>query len=363
MTRPTKSLPVGDTAGFTTANLVAFLRTPDAYARQTAHVEVRETHMSWVFLTEDRVYKLKKPVRFSFLDFSTLAARETSCRDEVRLNRRLAPDVYLGAVPITGTIGRRLELGGTGPVVDWLVEMRRLPPAEMLDRAVQDGTVTAMQIDRLGGLLTQFFRRAQRAATSPQAYVAHFRRQNAENRRLLCDRRFGLATEQAKPILDRLQSIVVRAPDWLQEPARHDRIIDGHGDLRPEHVCLSDPPVIIDCLEFNRTLRLVDPFDEIAFLGLECEMLGASWIGRHLLARCAKALGTRPPDRLIAFYTAIRACLRARLAVAHLLDPAPRAPDRWLPLAMRYLEIADAACLKLPLPEARRSTRFRDDDG
>lgn len=338
---------------FSTADLVAFLSSPKAYAADTARVEVRETHMSWVFLTADRAYKLKKPVRFPFLDFGTRAARGASCREEVRLNRRLAPDVYLDVVRIAWEGGRRLRLGGTGPAVDWLVEMRRLAPDLMLDAAIEAGTVTEVRIDRVAALLTRFFRDAAKADVAPEAYIAQFDRQNAENRRLLSDRRFDLPRAPTAAVLDRLQRVIAGAPDWLQEPARQGRIIDGHGDLRPEHVCLSEPPAIIDCLEFNRALRLVDPFDEIAFLGLECALLGAPWIGRRVLTHCKASLGLSPPAPLMAFYTAVRACLRARLAAAHLLDAAPREPERWLPLAQRYLAIAERAAVNLPLPKDR----------
>lgn len=109
-----------------TAEKVAFLRTPAAYPTHPRRVDVIETHMSWVFLAGDRVYKLKKPVHYPFLDFRTLASREFHCREEVRLNRRLAPHVYLGVVPLTQDHGGALALGGGGEVVDWLVEMRRL---------------------------------------------------------------------------------------------------------------------------------------------------------------------------------------------------------------------------------------------
>jgi aminoglycoside phosphotransferase family enzyme len=108
-------------------------------------------------------------------------------------------------------------------------------------------------------------------------------------------------------------------------------------------VCLLQPPVVIDCLEFNAALRQVDPFDELAFLGLECELAGAEWIGPRLIDGCAAALGERPDRSLLALYTAYRALLRARLALAHLLEPQPRTPERWQPLARRYMARARVA--------------------
>jgi aminoglycoside phosphotransferase family enzyme len=120
-------------------------------------------------------------------------------------------------------------------------------------------------------------------------------------------------------------------------------IVDGHGDLRPEHICFADPIAIFDCLEFNSELRQVDPFDELAYLGLESAQLQAPPLGPKIIAKVADRLDESPPHRLLSLYTAWRAVLRARLAVAHLLDPAPRRPERWEPLASRYLHLAEQA--------------------
>jgi aminoglycoside phosphotransferase family enzyme len=114
-------------------------------------------------------------------------------------------------------------------------------------------------------------------------------------------------------------------------------VLDGHGDLRPEHICLLHPPVAIDCLEFNPQLRQVDPFDELAYLALECAVAGAPWVGDRVLRGCAAALQDHPAPALIHLYTAHRALLRARLAMAHLLDAAPRTPTKWAPQASLYV--------------------------
>jgi aminoglycoside phosphotransferase family enzyme len=124
-------------------------------------------------------------------------------------------------------------------------------------------------------------------------------------------------------------------------------VLDGHGDLRPEHVCLLAPPVVIDCLEFNAQLRQTDPFDELAYLSLECDLLGAPWIGPRLVSGCAAALGDAPAPALLQLYTAYRALVRARLCMAHLLDTHPRTPEKWPPLASRYIACALAALANL----------------
>jgi aminoglycoside phosphotransferase family enzyme len=346
-----------------TREKVGFLSSPAAYPASVRDVEVKETHMSWVFLAGERVYKLKKPVKYPFLDFSTLEAREADCREEVRLNRRLAPDVYLGVVPLTLGADGRLALRGKGAPVDWLVALRRLPAEKMLDEAIAQGTVSQGLIGAVADLLARFYRAAEPAGVTPREYAAQFAREQEKNHSLLTDKRFELPQTALNAVLSGIEAAIADQPDLLTSRARDGRIVDGHGDLRPEHVCLSDPPVIIDCLEFNRSFRLVDPFDELAFLGMECERLGTRWIGEALIARCADLLGDRPPPRLLAFYTAYRACLRARLTLAHLIEPDSREPAKWLPLAASYLAIAERACLTLRPREARPASLPRGSAG
>ncbi len=147
----------------------------------------------------------------------------------------------------------------------------------------------------------------------------------------------------AAQAIRQLQTALVQHEADLGRRALAGRIVDGHGDLRPEHVCLLYPPVVIDCIEFSAALRQVDPFDELAFLAMECRMAGAGWIGERLTEGCARALGDRPPRTVLQIYAAHRALVRARLSLAHLLDPMPRTPERWAPQARRYVIQAQLA--------------------
>jgi aminoglycoside phosphotransferase family enzyme len=264
----------------------------------------------------------------------------------VRLNRRLAPDVYLGVVPLTKEHDKRLALAGRGDVVDWLVEMRRLPEELMLDRVILDHTIKrdhgSRQIGAVADVLIAFYRSTPPADLSPSSYVQQFAREHAITEEVLSDPRFDLNREQLSHALNRVRHGLKEDAAILEDRVREGRVVEGHGDLRPEHVCLTDPPVIIDCLEFRRALRLVDPFDELTFLALECARLDAGWIGERLIERCADGLGERPSTSLLEFYWSYRACLRARLAVAHLLEPDLREPWKWVPLANRYLELAQS---------------------
>ncbi|HET9024435.1 MAG TPA: hypothetical protein VFN64_07655 [Burkholderiaceae bacterium] len=328
-----------------TEDKVRFLASPAAHGGVPP--DVVETHMSWLFAAGDRVLKLKKPVRTEFLDFSTVALREFNCGEEVRLNRRLAPAVYDGVVPLVARGDGTLVIGpaADAETVDWLVAMRRLPAARMLDVAIRAGTVSPADIDRLGARLARFFREARRVRMSGDDYRGRFDALQAVNRSVLTLPRF--ASLDAAPMLDAVDVARGRHAAALHDRAEGGHVREGHGDLRPEHIALDGIPVVIDCLEFNAHLREVDPFDELAFLGLECRLLGAPWIEPRLVALVAQSLDDAPVPAVMALYTAHRALLRARLSAAHLLDPHPRRPEHWLPQAARYLAEARAELSRL----------------
>ncbi len=340
----------------TLADKVAFLGRPSAYDPAPDSVTPRETHMSWVFLAGDRVYKLKKPVRFPYLDFSTLARREAACRAELRLNRRLAPDVYLDVVALTLRDGA-LSLGGDGPPVDWLVVMQRLDERCTLERLIGERRLTVAHIDRVAQTLAQFYRAAQPVFLSPAVHLHDWRKSFDDNKRVLLDPRFGLPAGLVYDI-DRMQRRFLQARGAaIAARLRHRRVVDSHGDLRPEHIFLGDRVSIIDCLEFNDRLRINDPVDEIAFLSLECERLGAPDAGDYLWRRMKHLLRDGPVDELFAFYRCHRATLRARLAIAHLYEEHPRTPEKWPRLCRQYLGIAARSARQLEKMLRRPSGR------
>lgn len=329
----------------TTEEKVRFLSSPNAYVGRPA-VSVIETHMSWVFLAGNRAYKFKKPVRYPFLDFTTLERRHANCEAELRLNRRLAPLVYRRLVALHLTPPDGLSLGGTGTVVEWLIEMERLPEADMLHRRLMTGSLRTDAIVRVGDTLGRFYAGARPQRRSGAAYLAHLRTESAVNRRLLLRLTCPIPWARSWNLLGRVDALLAEFAPAIADRARRGWIVEGHGDLRPEHVCLTAMPQIFDCLEFDRRMRLLDPYDEVNYLGLECEFLGAPWI-RPLLLDVVDTHLRRPPERrLLATYGAFRAVLRARICLAHLLDQTPMEPDRWPEEARRYLDIAERECVK-----------------
>jgi len=323
-----------------------FLQAPPSYGASVTQVECLETHMSWVFLVDQLVYKLKKPVCFPFLDFTTLKAREFYCREEIRLNARMAPGVYCGVVALqwnqdTLALVPDALLPAPGKTVDWLVLMRKLPLQRTLHQLIEKHRLTPSELSAVVELLAAFYRAAPRIALGENDYLARFQYEQASNREVLLRPQFQL--RDAALAMDRFDAALALVADLLRARASGLRIVDGHGDLRPEHVFLLQPPAIIDCLEFNPQLRQLDPFAEIAYLSLECSMAGAPWVGPFLVQGLADALNDQAPPALLDFYKARSALLRARLAMAHLLDPQPRLPLKWAPLAARYVTQALAA--------------------
>jgi aminoglycoside phosphotransferase family enzyme len=332
---------------------VAFLSRASSYPDHPRAVEAIETHMAWVFLTTRRAYKLKKPVRYEFLDFSSLEARRRDCEAEVRLNRRLARSVYLDVVPLTVESDGSLALHGRGAPIEWLVKMQRLPRNRMLDEAIRAGTWHAADIERVFTELARFYAASKPESMTADRYARRFRDDIDANR---CEL-IGMADpaaprEQVTRIADaQLRWLDRHAPVLAQRPERG-RIIEAHGDLRPEHVVLTDPPVIIDCLEFNRAFRILDPLDEIAFFTIECERLGAARIGAIALNVYTRIAGDTAPTGLCGFYESFRALLRAKIALWHLRDDHIVDRARWRANTAAYLALAERRRLNPGTPRS-----------
>lgn len=319
---------------------VALFKEPRTYPEPPREIVSIETHMSWVFLTDKYAYKMKKPVHYPYLDFSTLDAREWNCREEFRLNQRLAPGVYLGVVPLCWQASDVVRLEGEGTAVEWLVKMRRLPAARMLDRMIEKHDVTPAAIRGLAELLVAFYRESPTIVLNAAAHRAQYRTAIELNRNILSRPQHELPAALVAKVHAALSRTVDDAAELFDQRVRAGKIVEGHGDLRPEHVCLEAHPIVFDRLEFNRDLRIIDPVEELAFLSMECERLGAPFVGEILLDVYARITGDAPPKALLDFYMAHRACIRARLAALHTVDAPPATWPKWNAAAAVYLELA-----------------------
>ncbi|WP_158888106.1 AAA family ATPase [Amycolatopsis anabasis] len=271
----------------------------------TEFAAVRETHSGVVFLVGDRAYKLKKPVELGFLDFRTPERRLAACRRELELNRRLAPDVYLGIAELSGVDGCPDEP---------LLVMRRMPDDRRLSALVRAGVSTIDVIERLARLIAAFHASADRRKEI-----------SAEGGRDALRDRWTASFDQVRPlgvlepaVAERIERLAL---DFLAgRRALFDRriatgrIVDGHGDLLADDIfCLDDGPRVLDCLEFDDRLRWVDGLDDIAFLAMDLEHLGAEKLAEHLLDRYAEFAADPAPSSLRHHYLAYRAFVRAKV--------------------------------------------------
>ena len=323
-------------------------------------VEVIETHCALVFLAGDGVWKMKKPITLPHLDYALLDARETACREELRLNRALAGDVYRRVLALVRGPDGRLALtpeppGKDAQTVDWLVQMRRLPVAHLLDHRLGSGPPPTLdEIERVVARMVRFYETAPRPASAGLGYLIRWRREGQVNATHLETMRGFLNGDYDPALGHAALRLIWSCGDEILTRAAQGLIVDAHGDLRPEHVCLTDPPVIFDRLEFDPLLRLADPYDEFNHLGLACAELGAPWIRAALLTGLRSAGMPPPSPRLLAAYGVNRCLARARLAIDHMRDPDMRTPWKW-PRQARSL-LALAGHLLAETPAARNET-------
>jgi aminoglycoside phosphotransferase family enzyme len=318
-----------------------FLLRPESYPDRPGHVDTIETHMSWVFLTDRYAYKLKKPVQYDFLDLRSIEARRQDAEDEISLNTRLAPEIYLERLPLTRDARGTLGIDGEGEAVDWLVKMRRLPIEQMLDHTIRQGTTEAAAVKRAAVMLAEFYRTALPIKMLDNEYIEKFKINVTANLKELSDPKYQLPKELISKISTAQFAFLQNESALLAQRVRAGKIIEAHGDLRPEHIWLGPQPVVIDCLEFKREYRILDTADELAFLAMECEHLAAPWVGQMFFEAYREVTGDQPAEKLLHFYKSYRATLRAKITIWHLKDAEVREPSKWIRLAKEYLHLAE----------------------
>lgn len=286
--------------------------------------EVVHTHASVVVLLQNYVYKLKKPVDLGFLDYSTLERRQAMCFAEVELNRRLAPEVYLGVVPISYRDGR-ITTGGDGEVLEYAVQMRRLPEDATLRRRVHDGTVTPEMLERIGRRLAAFHGEARRAPDVSRWGRFEIVSENCRDNLTALAGHAGEVAPRAE--LERLaaatESELAAQRARIERRAAASAPCETHGDLRLEHVYFWPTPddlSIIDCVEFSERFRCADPVSDVAFLAMDLQAHGA-WSGAETLLDAYFAASRDADGRaLVPLYLSYRSAVRAKVRAMQAAD-------------------------------------------
>lgn len=286
---------------------------PDFYPHRPRRVEVIQTHISYVFLADSEVYKVKKAVRLPFLDFSTLARRHHFCRQEIALNRRLAAEVYVGVVGIApASSGYQLTTEEDPTVIEYAVHMRRLPEDRILSHLLDRNEVTFEMIDSLVDRLVEFHRNARTddeiIANGAPERIRDVMENSFETVRRFRGRTIVAADDEA---LQRFcREFLEQHQVLLRRRQTEHRIRDCHGDLHAEHVCFADPLAIFDCIEFNERFRYCDVASEIAFLSMDLDFHRRSDLSERFVSRYADRAGDPDLSDLVPFYACHRAYVR-----------------------------------------------------
>lgn len=324
--------------------LIAVLCNAACYPHAVSRIEVIETHISWVILTGGYAYKIKKPVSLGFLDFSTLAARRGYCEEELRLNQRLAPDLYEAVVPITGSPDCPV-IGGNGSAFEYAVKMREFAQSALASRLLADGALGATHIDAFAVRIAGFHAQTGVAAHgspygSPDAVIEPARENFAQLERLLTD-----AADQARSAGMRAWTEREFQARWAQFEARHRQgcVRECHGDLHLGNVVMLDGALTpFDCIEFNPALRWIDVMSEVAFLAMDLADRQRSDLAARFVNAYLETSGDYGGLSVLRFYLVYRAMVRAKVHAlrAAQVDVAAAEHGRLLGASRGYLDLA-----------------------
>jgi aminoglycoside phosphotransferase family enzyme len=324
---------------------------PRAYPDLTTRVELVQTHISYIFLTDDFAYKVKKPVDLGFLNFTTLRRRHYYLQEELNLNRRLCPEIYLEVLPIVSHYGR-VEVGGKGHPAEYALKMVRMPQERMMDEVADRGELNRQHLDRIIARLVPFY---ENAATGPRinkfgepAVIVYNHEENFSKAEALAGD--FLSRELLEEIRSFARNFLARHRALFLKRIKDGRIRDCHGDLHMKNICLADGIYIYDCIEFNPRFRYGDVAADIDFLAMDLDFHGLKELSRHFVEAFAAA--SRDPELLIMldFYKCYRACVRGKINAFAALEPevplkerekARRTAQAYFELAGQYAEAGE----------------------
>ncbi|WP_130931321.1 bifunctional aminoglycoside phosphotransferase/ATP-binding protein [Pseudomonas sp. Sample_24] len=324
-------------------SLIAALQNPALYPHSVDGFQLIETHISWVLLTGDFAYKVKKPMNFGFLDFTTLEARKHFCGEELRLNQRLTDDLYLEVLPITGS-AEAPQLGGDGPAIEYVLKMRQFPQTGLLSTLQANGELTTAHIDEMAAQIARFHLNAPKVpaeheAGTPDSVMAPVRQNFEQILPFISDKadlqQLDALQAWAESSFERLKPLLVqrKADGFIRE---------CHGDIHLGNATVIDGKVVIfDCIEFNEPFRFTDVYADSAFLAMDLEDRGLKCLARRFISQYLELTGDYQGLELLNFYKAYRALVRAKVALFSM--PADATPVQRATSLRQYRNYANLA--------------------
>jgi aminoglycoside phosphotransferase family enzyme len=326
---------------------------PSAYPEIPKKVELLQTHISFIFITDDFVYKIKKPVNFGFLDFSTLDKRKYYCEKEVELNKRLSPDVYIGVVKITDDDGS-LEIEGAGDVVEYGVKMKKIPMDRLMEKLLDEGKLTPDMVNKVAIKIARFH---DIAASSPEIEKFGSKeviKTNTDENFTQTQNYIGktITKTQFERIKKYTGDFYRSKKNLINKRIAEHKIKDCHGDLHMQHICFTEPIIIFDCIEFNNRFRYSDTAADIAFLAMDLDFHEREDLSKILIDAYVEHSKDGGIYDTLNFYKIYRAYVRGKVIGFQLDDPhissedkknAKETSKRYFVQADRYVkeEIAD----------------------
>jgi uncharacterized protein len=320
------------------------LKKPKVYGSNVKNVDVIQTHISYVFLTGEYVYKIKKPVNFGFLDFSTLEKRKHFCEEELKLNRRLCPQIYLDVIKITKK-NDDLELNGSGEIVDYAVKMKEFPQNSILNKLLEKNKIDEKTIDSIVDILVDFYKSGKSSDKinyfGTAETVKHNTDENFEQTKdfinvTINKEIFDFIKKTTNDFLNTNKNI-------FEDRVKNGFIKDCHGDLHSGNIVLIDNKIcIFDCIEFNQRFRYSDVASDIAFLAMDLDFLGQAYLSSYLIERYIKKSKDEGIFNVLNFYKCYRAYVRGKVTGFRLNDPNidKLEKEKIINLAKKYFDLA-----------------------
>ncbi len=301
--------------------VVEALMRPEAYDEEPGQIELIQTHISFVFLTRNFVYKVKKAVNLGFLDFTTLEKRRYFCEKELELNRRLCGDMYLEVVPINRS--NVVKIKGEGETVEYAVKMKKIPQEKMMNKLLEEKKVNRKLIDRMAKIIAEFHSKAETnrriGKFGSLTIIEANWKENFEQTREFVSKTMSM--ENFKLVLKKINNFMKRNVSLFEKRVGEGRIRDCHGDIHSGNIFITDRIYIFDAIEFNERFRYSDVASDIAFLAMDLDFKERTDLSNFFVRRYVRHSGDQELTEVLPFYKCYRAYVRGKVISFKLKDP------------------------------------------